>query len=107
MNTKGVNQRYGERPGPTSSGTDGRGDSPWRVELPRIPRTKSPVPWLTSLHARPGRGPYGDATYRGNCSGLLIEDLLRFFRPRTVLDPMTGGGTCRDVCSSLGIPCTS
>lgn len=73
------------------------------VQLPEAPRTKSPVPWLTSIHARSGRGPYGDPGYRGNCSGLLIEDLLNYYRPGRVLDPMQGGGTCRDVCSGLGI----
>lgn len=71
------------------------------------PKTGSPVPWLTSLHTRPGRGPYGHASFRGNCSGLLIHDLLSFYRPRSVLDPMTGSGTCRDVCKELGIPCVS
>ena len=73
------------------------------MSLPDAPRTASPVPWLTSIHARPGRGPYGNPGYRGNCSGLLIEDLLNYYRPRRVLDPMQGGGTCRDVCSTLGI----
>jgi hypothetical protein len=73
------------------------------VPLPEAPVTASPVPWLTSIHATPGRGPYGDAGYRGNCSGLLIRDLLRFYRARRVLDPMEGGGTCRDVCQQLGI----
>lgn len=72
-----------------------------------IPRTGSPVPELTSLHTRPGRGPYGQSGYPGNCSGLLIRDLLRYYRPRSVLDPMTGGGTCRDVCGELRIPCRS
>lgn len=71
--------------------------------MPEAPRTASPVPSLTSLHATPGRGPYGDARYRGNCSGLLIKDLLSYFRPRSVLDPMQGGGTCRDVCRELDI----
>jgi hypothetical protein len=61
------------------------------------------VPWLTSIHAEPGRGDYGDSGYRGNCSGLLIRDLLNFYQPRRVLDPMEGGGTCRDVCRELGI----
>jgi hypothetical protein len=75
--------------------------------LPQIPKTRSPVPELTSLHVTPGRGNYGDANYRGNCSGLLIRDLLRYYQPRTVLDPMTGGGTCRDVCNELGIRCRS
>ena len=77
------------------------------AQLPTIPRTPSPVPWLTSLHATEGRGAYGHSAFRGNCSGLLIHDLLRFFRPRRVLDPMTGSGTCRDVCVELEIPCVS
>lgn len=77
------------------------------VPLPAAPRTGSPVPWLTSIHATPGRGNYGDPKYRGNCSGLLIHDLLRFYQPQRVLDPMTGGGTCRDVCRELSIDCVS
>src|SRR5215210_4500027 len=77
------------------------------IALPGSPTTASPVPGLTSVHATPGRGDYGDAGYRGNCSGLLIRDLLMYCRPRRVLDPMTGGGTCRDVCRELGIECVS
>lgn len=80
---------------------------PGFVPLPAAPKTASPVPWLMSIHGRPGRGHYGDPGYRGNCSGLLIKDLLQFFRPRRVLDPMTGGGTCGDVCRELGIECVS
>jgi hypothetical protein len=34
-------------------------------------------------------------------------DLLRYFKTFTVLDPMTGSGTCRDVCRELGIYCWS
>lgn len=75
--------------------------------LPRAPINGSPVPWLTSLYHKAGRGNYGDARYPGNCSGELIKDLLKYFRPRNVLDPMTGSGTCRDVCDELNIPCTS
>jgi hypothetical protein len=77
------------------------------ASLPAAPKTASPVPWLTSLHAADGRGEYGSAEFRGNCSGLLIRDLLRFFRPKCVLDPMTGSGTCCDVCAELGIHCIS
>lgn len=77
------------------------------LHQPASPRTCSPVPWLTSLHTRPGRGLYGIASFPGNCSGLLIHDLLSYYRPRNVLDPMTGGGTCRDVCHDLAIPCVS
>lgn len=76
---------------------------PSTVPLPAAPATASRVPSLTSIHATPGRGEYGNAQYRGNCSGLLIRDLLSFYQPRSVLDPMEGGGTCRDVCRELGI----
>lgn len=77
------------------------------VLLPPCPKNASPVPWLTSIHGTDGRGPYGDPQYRGNCSGLLIRDLLTYYGPRRVLDPMAGGGTCRDVCQELGIECTA
>jgi len=84
------------------------GDNPIRfVPLPEPPVTASPVPWLTSIHSVVSRGPYGQARYRGNCGGYLIRDLLRFFSARSVLDPMTGSGTCADVCRELGIACTS
>lgn len=77
------------------------------IELPVAPRTTSPVPELTSLHATKKRGPYGSARYRGNCGGRLIQDLLRYYRPLMVLDPMSGSGTCRDVCRELGVRCVS
>src|SRR5215813_4909244 len=77
------------------------------VPLPECPKSQSPVPWLTSIHATPGRGDYGDPSYRGNCSGLLIKDLLRFYKPKSVLDPMAGSGTCADVCRELKIRCVS
>jgi hypothetical protein len=75
--------------------------------LPAAPQNASPVPGLTSLYHKTDRGPYGDPRYPGNCSGELIKDLLRYFRPQSVLDPMTGSGTCLDVCKELGIPCRS
>lgn len=78
-----------------------------RVTLPLAPKTGSPVPWLTSLHSAVNRGPWGSSSYRGNCGGYLIKDLLQFFAPKRVLDPMTGSGTCRDVCADLGVACTS
>lgn len=75
--------------------------------LPRAPINGSPVPWLTSLYHKAFRGPYGNPGYPGNCSGELIKDLLLYFRPKRVLDPMTGSGTCADVCRELGIECVS
>lgn len=75
--------------------------------LPQAPVNGSPVPGLTSLYHKAGRGPWGDARYPGNCSGYLIRDLIRYFRPKTVFDPMSGSGTCRDVCRELDVLCTS
>jgi hypothetical protein len=62
---------------------------------------------LTSLYHNAEAGAYGDRGYPGNCGGNLIKDLLRYFRVRSVFDPMTGSGTCRDVCQDLGIYCWS
>ena len=45
-----------------------------QVTLPASPKTGSPMPWLTSIHAVQNRGPWGDAGYRGNCSRYLIEE---------------------------------
>jgi hypothetical protein len=75
--------------------------------LPMAPKNGSPVPGLTSLYHKAYAGPYGDRRYPGNCSGELIKDLLRYFAPKRVLDPMTGSGTCADVCRELGIECVS
>ena len=80
---------------------------PVYAKLPRAPRNASPVPTLTSLYHSAEAGDYGDRGYPGNCGGNLIKDLLRYFKPGTIFDPMTGSGTCRDVCRELGIACTS
>lgn len=75
--------------------------------LPTSPRNASPVPHLTSLYHFNKAGSYGSRAYPGNCGGNIIRDLLLFFRPATVFDPMTGSGTCADVCRELLIPCLS
>jgi hypothetical protein len=77
------------------------------VPLPHAPVTSSPVPHLTSLYHFDTPGSYGDRGYPGNCGGLLIRDLLLYFRPSRVFDPMSGSGTCRQVCDELGIACDS
>jgi hypothetical protein len=83
--------------------------SPNRVyaRLPLAPVNASPVPHLTSLYHFDRAGEYGDRSYPGNCGGNLVKDLLRYFRAASVFDPMTGSGTCRDVCDELGIYCWS
>lgn len=61
---------------------------------------------LTSVVSYPGRGPWGDATYPGNCSGYLLIDLIATYRPQRVLDPMEGSGTSREVCADMGVDYT-
>lgn len=75
------------------------------ARLPRIPINGSPVPHLTSLYHNTEAGNYGRRRYPGNCGGNFIKDLLVYFRPSLVLEPMTGSGTCQDVCRELGVPC--
>lgn len=70
---------------------------PEYARLPRAPKNVSPVPGLTSLYHFDRAGEYGDRKWPGNCGGNLIRDLLLYFEPKTVLDPMHGSGTCRDV----------
>jgi hypothetical protein len=77
------------------------------AKLPRAPVTGSPVPRLTSLYHFSEAGEYGDRSYPGNCGGNIIKDLIRFFGSRSVFDPMTGSGTCRDVCEDLAVYCHS
>ncbi|SKB01864.1 hypothetical protein SAMN02745166_03487 [Prosthecobacter debontii] len=75
--------------------------------LPLAPINASPVPHLTSLYHFSRPGYYGKRSYPGNCGGNIIRDLLLYFQPRNVFDPMTGSGTCADVCRELEIPCLS
>jgi hypothetical protein len=82
-------------------------EQPVYARLPRAPKNASPVPHLTSLYHFHRAGEYGDRSYPGNCGGNLIKDLLRYFRVTSCFDPMTGSGTCRDVCRELGIDCRS
>jgi SAM-dependent methyltransferase len=81
--------------------------TPVFARLPLAPKNASPVPHLTSLYHFHRAGDYGDRSYPGNCGGNLIKDLLSYFKPGLVLDPMSGSGTCADVCRDLNIPCFS
>lgn len=80
---------------------------PVLAKLPLAPINASPVPSLTSLYHDDEAGDFGDRGYPGNCGGNLIRDLLSYFKPSLVLDPMSGSGTCRDVCEYLSIPCVA
>lgn len=105
--TAAVNPFYAARLARTPVSPVPRPDGPVYARLPAAPVTASPVPGLTSLYHDAAPGPFGDRGYPGNCGGNLIRDLVRFYRPVTVLDPMTGSGTCRDVCRAEGVHCVS
>jgi hypothetical protein len=102
-----INPFYTIQRSRVSSSCPVNADKPVYARLPVAPRNASPVPHLTSLYHFHRAGEYGDRSYPGNCGGKLIRDLLLFFRPNNVLDPMMGSGTCADVCHELGIPCLS
>jgi hypothetical protein len=71
--------------------------------LARYLRARTP---LTSVVSYPNRGPWGDNRYPGNCSGYILIDLCATYAPRSVLDPMEGSGTSREVCADMGVPYT-
>ena len=56
---------------------------------------------LCSVVSYPDRGPWGDARYRGNCTGYLVKDLILRFNCESVFDPAEGGGTVRDVVNGI------
>src|SRR3954465_10815802 len=105
--TNAVNPFYAARTRPATADSRTQAARPIFARLPLAPRNASPVPHLTSLYHSPKAGEYGDRGYPGNCGGNLIKDLLLYFQPATVFDPMTGSGTCRDVCDELDIACLS
>jgi hypothetical protein len=102
-----INPFYGSQPNRAPASPPAKTQSPVYARLPLAPRNASPVPHLTSLYHFHCAGEYGDRCYPGNCGGKLIRDLLLFFRSQNVFDPMTGSGTCADVCRELGTPCLS
>ena len=107
MQSKSINPFYAARFRQTKAAPQAEPYRPVYARLPRAPKNGSPVPHLTSLYHFHRAGEYGDRSYPGNCGGNLIKDLLRFFKVFSVLDPMSGSGTCRDVCNELGIYCWS
>ena len=70
--------------------------------LDRTPASLKPIKGMNSISEYFARGKYGNAGWRGNCSGLLIKDLLEHFKPDTFGDLAVGSGTSIDVAKSLG-----
>jgi hypothetical protein len=59
---------------------------------------------MQSIVSYPDRGnQYGKNTYRGNCSGLLIKDLIAQYKLQGLSDFMVGSGTTEDVVKEAGI----
>ena len=58
---------------------------------------------MQSIVSYPDRGVYGRNTYRGNCSGLLIKDIIQQYKLQGLSDFMVGSGTTEDVVREAGI----
>lgn len=58
---------------------------------------------MNTIVSYPNRGEYGKNSYRGNCSGKLIEDIIRQYRLEGLSDFMVGSGTTEDVVKKLGL----
>jgi hypothetical protein len=56
-----------------------------------------------SLMNFPDRGHWGDARWRGNCSGHVYRELFERFKPGLFVDPMVGGGTSLEVAKEMGV----
>jgi hypothetical protein len=81
-------------------------ETAWREAMQRQHLIRQHIqshPVLTSLLRYPNRGPWGKASYAGNCPGYLIVDLIDYFKPTSVFDPMEGAGTTGEVCFDLKV----
>ena len=58
---------------------------------------------MESIVSYPDRGPYGKNSYRGNCSGLLIKDIIAQYKLQGLSDFMVGSGTTEDVVKEARI----
>ncbi len=56
-----------------------------------------------SILSFPNRGPWGDSSWRGNCSGFVYKTLFDHIRPQVFIDPMVGSGTSVEVAREFGI----
>lgn len=58
---------------------------------------------MQSIVSYPDRGHYGNNTYRGNCSGLLIKDIIDQYKLQGLSDFMVGSGTTEQVVKETGL----
>lgn len=64
-----------------------------------IPVERAP----TSVMSFPDRGPWGKASWRGNCSGHVYREIFEHLQPQFFIDPMVGSGTSVEVAKEMGI----
>lgn len=58
---------------------------------------------MESIVSYPDRGAYGKNSYRGNCSGLLIKDIIQQYKLKGLSDFMVGSGTTEDVVKEANL----
>ena len=56
---------------------------------------------LSSVVSYPNRGPWGKSSYRGNCTGHIVKDIILRFKCQSVFDPSEGSGTVKDVVEGI------
>lgn len=56
---------------------------------------------ITSIVSYENRGKWGKSTYRGNCTGHIIKDLLEHFKPLKFVEVFAGSGTGYEVAKEL------
>jgi hypothetical protein len=57
---------------------------------------------MNSILSFENRGKWGKSSYRGNCSGHIIKELLEYFKPKKFVEVFSGSGTGQDVARDLG-----
>lgn len=58
---------------------------------------------MKSVVSYPNRGEGGKNNYRGNCSPILIEDIIKQFHLKQLSDFMVGSGTTEDICKQMNV----
>jgi len=58
---------------------------------------------MSSILSFPDRGPWGNAKWRGNCSGHVYAELFKSIKPQLFVDPMVGSGTSVEVAREMGV----
>lgn len=56
-----------------------------------------------SIFSFPDRGPWGQSSWRGNCTGHVYVELFNRLKPAVFIDPMMGSGTSIEVAKEMNI----